>query len=109
MPLLTALAQANCPHGGKTSFVATGAKVLIEGSPVFVQGDQAPVVGCAFTIPAAKPQPCIKGMILMPAAKVLVGAKPAMVRGAADMGQSAEQIPQGPLIYATVQMKVIAT
>jgi hypothetical protein len=109
MPILTALAQANCPHGGKVTFLATSSKVLIEAGPAFVQGDQAPIAGCAFTIPPSKPQPCVKGLLTMPSAKVLIEGKPAILRGPADIGQSAEQAPQGPLIYATVQTKVIGT
>jgi hypothetical protein len=32
-----------------------------------------------------------------------------MLQGPGDLTQSAEQIPQGPLIYSGVQMKVTAT
>jgi hypothetical protein len=89
--------------------MATSTKVLIDGAPVFVSGDQAIIAGCAFTVPPGKPQPCVKGQFTMPSVKVFVEAKPAMLRGPADLGLSVEQIPGGPLIYSTVQMKVIAT
>lgn len=109
LPVLTGLASAQCPHGAKATFVATAAKVTIEGGPVFVQGDQAPIAGCAFTVPTGKPQPCVKGVLTMPATKVLVEGRAAILRGPADLAQSAEQIPQGPLIYGAVQAKVLGT
>jgi uncharacterized Zn-binding protein involved in type VI secretion len=109
LPILTALAQAQCPHQAKVTFVATSSKVLIEKGLVFVQGDQATIVPCAFTVPSGKPQPCVKGIVVTAATKVLVEAKPAIVRSPSDLAQSAEQIAQGPLVYSSVQTKVIAT
>jgi hypothetical protein len=109
MPVLTAQTTANCPHGAPTTFIATGAKVLVMGAPAFLQGDQAPIAGCPFTVPPGKPQPCIKVLFSMPSAKVSSMGKPLMLRGPADMGQSPEQAPQGPLIYGGLQTKVIAT
>jgi uncharacterized Zn-binding protein involved in type VI secretion len=107
-PILTALAQAQCPHGGKVTLAATSSKVLVDNGPVFTQGDQGMIAGCAFTVPPGKPQPCVKGMFTMPSTKVMVEGKPALLKGPADLGQSGEQIPQGPLVYASVQMKVTA-
>jgi len=108
-PILTLATQGQCPHGGMASFIATGAKVMIQGSPVLTQGDNVLVAGCAFTVPPGKPQPCVKGLNTMPSSKVMVGGKPAILQGPADLAQSAEQIPGGPLIYSSVQMKVMAT
>jgi uncharacterized Zn-binding protein involved in type VI secretion len=108
-PILNALASANCPHGSKASFLATSTKVMIEMGPVFITGDQCMIVPCAFTVPTSKPQPCVKGVVVTPASKVLVEGKPVIVQGPADMAQSAEQIPAGPLVYGSVQMKVLAT
>jgi uncharacterized Zn-binding protein involved in type VI secretion len=109
LPILTALAQAQCPHAAKATFLATASKVLIQGGAVFVQGDQALIVGCAFTVPTGKPQPCVKGVVVAAAAKVLAQGRPAIVRSPSDLAQSAEQIPAGPLVYASVQTKVMAT
>ncbi len=108
-PVLTALTQAQCTHAAKATFVATSSKVLIDNGPVVLSGDPVPIAGCPFTVPPGKPQPCVKGVLSMPASKVMVEGKPAMLQGPGDMGQSAEQIPQGPLIYSSVQMKVTAT
>ncbi|WP_117190424.1 hypothetical protein [Rhizobium terrae] len=108
-PILTALSQAQCTHAAKASFIATSSKVLVDNGPVVLSGDQVPIAGCPFTVPTGKPQPCVKGVLSQPAVKVMVEGKPAMLQGPADMGQSAEQIPGGPLIYSSVQMKVTAT
>ena len=108
-PIHTLGTQANCPHGGKATFAATGAKVLIDGSPAMVQADMATVAGCAFTLPNGKPQPCVQVKLLQAATKVTVGGKPAILVGPGDMAQSAEQIPQGPTVVAKVQSKVTAT
>lgn len=108
-PILTALASANCPHGGKASFMATSAKVMIQAGPVFIAGDQCVITPCAFTVPPNKPQPCVKGVVVTASAKVLVEGKPVIVQSPSDLAQSAEQIPAGPLVYGSVQMKVLAT
>lgn len=109
MPILTALTQGQCCHAAKATFAATSSKVLIDNGPVLLSGDQVPIAGCAFTVPSGKPQPCIKGVLSMPASKVMVEGRPAMLQGPGDLTQSAEQIPQGPLVYSSVQMKVTAT
>lgn len=108
-PIHTLATQANCPHAAKASYAATGAKVLIDGSPAMVQGDMAAVAGCPFTLPNGKPQPCVQVKLPQVATKVMIGNKPAVLQGPADLAQSAEQIPQGPAVYAKVQTKVIAT
>jgi hypothetical protein len=93
----------------KVTFAATSAKVTIQGSPVFVQGDFATVAACPFTIPPSKPQPCVVAKLALASAKVVVESRPAVLKGPADLCQSAEQIPQGPVIYGSLQTKVIAT
>jgi uncharacterized Zn-binding protein involved in type VI secretion len=108
-PILTALASANCPHGSKATFMATSTKVMIEMGPVFVTGDQCIIIPCPFTVPPSKPQPCVKGVVVTASAKVLAEGKPVIVQSPSDLAQSAEQIPAGPLVYASVQMKVLAT
>lgn len=108
-PIHTLGTQANCPHGGKATYAATGAKVLIDGNPAMVQGDMATVAGCAFTLPNGKPQPCVQIKLPQVASKVMIDNKPAVLMSPGDLGQSAEQIPQGPAITAKVQTKVVAT
>jgi hypothetical protein len=104
------LAQAQCPHGaGKVAFLSSATKVLIQSGLPLVVGDKGTVAGCPFTIPLSKPQPCVTALVPMTAIKVLIENKPAVLKGPADMCQSAEQIPQGPVAYANFQTKVLAT
>jgi uncharacterized Zn-binding protein involved in type VI secretion len=108
-PIHTLATQANCPHGAKATFIATSSKVLIEGAPAMLEGDQAMIAGCPFTVPTGKPQPCIKAKLEMKAQKVRIEGKGVILQGPADLCESAEQIPQGPVTYATVQTKVLVT
>jgi hypothetical protein len=108
LPILTALAQAQCPHQAKVTFAATSRKVKISGGAAFVQDDKATILGCPFTVPSGKPQPCEKG-VLASATKVVIEGRAAIVRSPSDIAQSVEKITQGPLAYASVQTKVMAT
>ena len=60
--------------------------------------DTYPVAGCAFTVPAGKPQPCVKVQWTQPAPRVKVGGQPVILQASAGLCHSAEQIPQGPPI-----------
>ena len=99
-------ATATCPHGGQVSTIPTNTRVLVSGQPVATLGDTCLVAGCAFTVPPGKPQPCVKVQWLVPATRVLVGGKPAILQASTGICQSPEQIPQGlPIVIAT-QMRV---
>lgn len=99
-------ASAICPHAGQVSTVSTNARVLVSGQPVATLGDTYPVVGCVFTVPGPKPQPCVKAQWLVPAARVLVNGQPAILQTSTGICQSAEQIPQGPPTVIATQMRV---
>ena len=63
------------------------------------------VAGCPFQIPigtGTKPQPCIKILWTVPAARVLINGTPALLATSAGIGQSVEQIPQGPAVVSAV-------
>lgn len=108
-PILTLNTQAQCPHGAKGTLIPSAVKVLVDNGAPMVAGDQMTFAGCAFTVPTGKPQPCVKGLLTLTATKVLVENKPALLMNPADLAQSAEQIPGGPVIWTQVQTKVIAT
>jgi hypothetical protein len=99
-------ASASCPHAGQVSTVSTNARVLVSGQPVATLGDTYPVVGCVFTVPGPKPQPCVKAQWRVPAARVLVSGQPAILQTSTGICQSAEQIPQGPPTVIATQMRV---
>jgi hypothetical protein len=108
-PVLTMLARAQCPHGGPGTLVAGATKVLADNGLVLLAGDAGSFAGCAFTVPTGKPQPCVKAQLTLAASKVLVENKPILLLNPADLALSAEQIPGGPVVWGSVQSKVVAT
>jgi hypothetical protein len=99
-------ATAICPHGGQVTTISTNVRVLVSDQPVATFGDNYLVAGCAFTVPPGKPQPCIKVQWLVPSTRVLVGGQPVILQSSTGICQSPEQIPQGPPIIATTQVRV---
>jgi hypothetical protein len=106
-------AACQCTHAGPATIVPAQTRVLVSGQPVATMTGQIAVVGCAFTVPGPKPQPCVTIKWLMPSGRVLVMGQPAMLLPSPGVGpgicQSAEQIPQGPPVVSAVQPRVIAT
>lgn len=106
-------AVCQCTHAGPATIVPAQPRVLVSGQPVATMASQIMVVGCAFTVPGPKPQPCITIKWLMPSARVLLTGQPAMLLPAPGTGPglclSPEQIPQGPPIVSALQLRVIAT
>jgi hypothetical protein len=94
-----------CPHAGQASIISTNTRVKVSGQPVAVLNDTTMIAGCAFTV-GTKPQPCIKVLWLVPAARVKVNGQPALLSTSSGLCQSAEQIPQGPPQVVATQMRV---
>lgn len=102
-------ATAICPHGGQVTILTTNTRVLVGGQPVATLPDTYTVAGCAFTIPPGKPQPCVFVKWLVPATRILVGGKPAILQNSTGICQSAEQIPQGPPTVIMTQVRTRGT
>jgi hypothetical protein len=100
-------ATAICPHGGQITTISTNTRVMVSGGqPVATQPDTYIVAGCAFTVPGPKPQPCVSVKWIVPATRVMVGGKPAILQTSTGICQSAEQLPQGPPNVIMTQMRV---
>jgi hypothetical protein len=101
-----------CLHQAPATVVPAQPRVLVMGLPVMTLPAQITVLGCLFTIPGPKPQPCVQILWQMPAARVLVMGKPAgvvLAPGIAPaMGISPPAIPNGPPVVSAVQTRVIA-
>ena len=108
-PVLHAGAVATCPHGGSLQILAASPRVTTMGMPVAVLTDQGVVAGCVFTVPAGKPQPCVSTRWIVGAARVLASGQPVLINPPVALCQSAEQIPGGPPMILSTQMRVIAT
>ena len=109
LPLVTDLSLLNCPHAVPVTLVASVAKVMIEGGRPLTAGDRGMIAGCPFTVPTGKPQPCATALFTLTASKVFIEGKPAVLTNPADLCHSADQIPNGPVVWATVQAKVLAS
>lgn len=107
-PIITIAAVAQCPHAVPGTLISSATKVLVMGAPALVMGDKGTVAGCPFQLPGPTPSPCVTLMLTGASSKVLVENKPVLTMSPSDVGQAATQAPQGPVIWASVQMKVIA-
>jgi hypothetical protein len=109
IPIVTMATVIQCPHAIPGTLVTATAKVLVDNMPPLVMGDKGSIAGCPFTVPPSKPQPCATALLTKAATKVLVENKPVLLMNPADICQSADQIPNGPVVWATIQSKVLAT
>ncbi|MER8377124.1 hypothetical protein [Mesorhizobium sp. M0587] len=89
--------------------MAASLRVSVSGMPVAILTDQGVVAGCVFTLPNGKPQPCVTTRWLAAATRVLANGQPILINPLAALCLSAEQIPGGPPIIASSQIRVIAT
>ena len=109
VPVVTIASVAQCPHAIPATLISSASKVLVMGAPPLVLGDKGSVAGCPFQLPPPTPSPCVTLLLTGAASKLMVEGKPALKMNPSDMGQAATQAPQGPVIWASVQTKVLAT
>jgi hypothetical protein len=101
-----------CSHVAPVSTTPTQTKVLVLGQPVATTANLLTVTGCPFAV-GPKPQPCVIVKWLMIAGRIKVLGQPALLQTppgpgtGAGLGQSVEQIPQGPPIVGAVQTRVL--
>jgi uncharacterized Zn-binding protein involved in type VI secretion len=105
-----------CTHAAKATIAPSQVRVVVGGQPIATMASMIAVAGCPFQIPVpggTKPQPCVLVKWTMPSTRFVVGGQPAALTPAPGPApgicQSAEQIPQGAPIVATVQTRVIGT
>jgi len=109
IPIVTMASLAQCPHAIPATLLSSASKVLVMGAPPLVLGDKGTVAGCPFQLPAGPtPSPCVTLMLTGASSKVLVEGKPVLKMNPSDLGVAATQAPQGPVIWANVQAKVLA-
>ena len=108
-PIVTMATRIQCPHGGPGTLATAAAKVTIDNMAPLLMGDKGTIAGCPFTVPSGVPQPCVTALLTKAAAKLLVENKPVLLMNPSDLCQSAAQVPQGPVVWANIQSKVMAT
>jgi hypothetical protein len=107
-PLLHVGAVGTCTHAmGQMQIISANARVFVSGMPVATAADSGVFAGCAFTV-GTKPQPCVTARWLAPASRVLVNGQPALTMPGPHLCISADQIPAGPPVIASCQVRVIA-
>jgi hypothetical protein len=95
-------ALVTCGHGGQAVPTAPVPRVLVSGQPVATIAAPYAVAGCPFASP---PGPCVTGMWVVGAFRVLAMGQPVAIQTGV-----AVCAPNGaPLIPAAVQPRVIAT
>jgi hypothetical protein len=94
---------------GQMSIISSNTRVLVSGQPVATAIDIGTIIGCAFTVPIGKPQPCVQVKWLVPATRVLVNGSPALLMPGPHLCLSADQIPAGPPIVSMCQVRVVGT
>lgn len=107
-PLLHVGALTTCPHVGSVQAPPSNTKVFVSGRLVLTASDVISVVGCPFTVPGPKSQPCVLVKVTA-STKVSVNFQPAVILTPAAICQSAEQAPQGPPVAGGIQSRAIAT
>ena len=108
-PIVNVGAVGMCPHGGQIQIISTDARVLLGGLMAATVADQFVIVGCAFTVPPGKPQPCVKVVWMVPAVRVLAMGQPVILQTSVGLCFSADGIPACPPVLTTVQPRVIGT
>lgn len=109
LPIVTMTTVIQCPHGIPGTVISSSSKVMVDAAFPLVLGDKGMIAGCPFTVPSGKPQPCVTALLTKAATKVMAENKPVLLMNPADICQSAEQIPQGPVVWSSIQTKVLAT
>jgi hypothetical protein len=107
-PLFQVGAVAMCPHGGQVTAISADARVLASGTPVTLMSDQFMVAGCAFMV-GPVPQPCLKVLWTTPTVRTLVNGQPAITALSVGLCIAANGAPNGPVVVATTQPRVVAS
>jgi hypothetical protein len=109
-------AVLQCTHAAPATTPPAQTRVLVSGQPVAVASNVITVAGCPFQIPVGagtKPQPCVTVRWLMLSARVTIMGQPVLLQAGPGPGAglclSAEQIPQGPPVVTTMQVRVMAS
>lgn len=101
---------AMCPHGaGQVQAMASSKRVKLSGQAAVTISDTFTISGCPFTVPPGKPQPCVKVQWIVPAKRVLIDKKPALLKDSTNICLSADQIPAGSANIVVTQMRVKGT
>ena len=103
IPMLTTASTVTCQHGGMAQLITTNTEAKVDGSPVLLQTDMHPIVGCPFT-PVAY-SPCVVIRWVTAATRTSIRSVPVLLQTSVGLCLNAAQVPQGPAIVVQVQQK----
>jgi hypothetical protein len=103
IPILTTSSTVMCPHGGMAQLITTNTEALVDGSPVLLQTDMHPIVGCPFT-PVVY-TPCVLIRWITAATQTSIRNVPVLLQTSVGLCLNAAQAPQGTAIVVQVQQK----
>jgi hypothetical protein len=97
-----------CPHGATVNIISSNTKVFVDNAPAALATDQFLVSGCPFQIPigvGTKPSPCMTVKWVLTDMRTTVNGTPTLSTSSVGICQTAEQIPQGPVVISQAQTK----
>jgi len=103
--ILTTASQVKCPHGGTATLSTANMMVKADGAYALLEADIHVVAGCTFTVPPAKPQPCVRIEWSLGAAMTKVNNTAVLLRTSLGKCYSAEGAMQGMAIVSQTQTK----
>lgn len=106
--ILTTVSQVTCTHGGTAMLTTANTVLKVDGVPALLETDIHPVVGCPFTVPPSKPQPCIRIEWTAGATMCKSNGTKVLVQSSVGKCISAEGAIQGVAIIAQTQLKAKA-
>ena len=93
-PVLTVASQIQCMHGGLAVLTTANTTLLAGGSPVLLESDVHPVVGCPFTAGGVY-LPCVLIQWQAGATRLLVNGVPVLLATSIGLCLNAAGTPQG--------------
>ena len=102
------MSQIKCTHGGTAMLTTANTLIKVDGAPALLESDIHPVVGCPFTVPGPKPQPCVRIEWTAGAELCKINGIKVLIRSSVGKCISAEGAIQGVAIVAQTQMKAKA-
>ncbi|HBL11963.1 MAG TPA: hypothetical protein DD379_11240 [Cyanobacteria bacterium UBA11162] len=104
---LTTSSTIMCPHGGMATLFTANTKVFANGSPVLLESDIHPVIGCPFTLPGGKYSPCIRIEWCAGSIKTAANSTAPLLKNSIGKCYSAENAIQGVATIVNTQIKAL--
>jgi hypothetical protein len=98
-PVLTVASQVMCIHGGQAILTTSNSQLTAGGSPVLLESDIHPVVGCPFTVGVVY-MPCVTIQWQAPATALKVNGTPVLLATSIGQCMNASGAPQGVAIVS---------